>query len=310
MHNDNDEDIYLFVLRETNSNIVKESLWAKAYALSEGIENKIKPIYIRLRVDYLKHMLDQRNITYSDITKTSIDETLIKKLIFNKTCDDTWIKRLWEWADINNISDLKWEKDTQYIDGGYWTGIPRDKQILIELTSLNLNRNDLERLPIELENLINLKVFSCRNNSLVEIPAFIYDLPHLQIIDFRSNKLVKIEEKLGNLTQLRVINFSSNLLSELPKSIGNILNLEKLFLGSNKLTTIPSSIGNLKELIVLKADSNNITILPEEITNLVNLKLYSLYNNPQYTTPSNYKKWINLLTKQNCQLELLDLPGF
>ena len=82
--------------------------------------------------------------------------------------DDSWIVRLWEWADYNNISDYKYVKN-DYIDDeeeGYFVGLPRNKDDLLNLTELDLYSAQLTELPKEIGNLINLTKLNFYNNKL------------------------------------------------------------------------------------------------------------------------------------------------
>ena len=55
---ENDENIYLYVMKELDGDIKNEALWIKAYALSNGDEKQIKPKYIQFRVEELKKILE------------------------------------------------------------------------------------------------------------------------------------------------------------------------------------------------------------------------------------------------------------
>ena len=49
-----EEKLYQEVLRELNENIIRDGLWAKALADSDGSEEKAKSKYIKLRVQSMK----------------------------------------------------------------------------------------------------------------------------------------------------------------------------------------------------------------------------------------------------------------
>lgn len=88
----------------------------------------------------------------------NITNSLLKKE--NKLQNDDWIYKLWKWADENNIPDLEWvEEELQYETNiwglewteedlqannnicysGYWKGIPRDRENLLNLVNFENN---------------------------------------------------------------------------------------------------------------------------------------------------------------------------
>jgi len=56
-----DEAIYAAALSEIQSGSVRPGVWAKAFADSEGDENKCKALYIRLRVQHEKDRIQQQH---------------------------------------------------------------------------------------------------------------------------------------------------------------------------------------------------------------------------------------------------------
>ena len=69
--------------------------------------------------------------------------------------DKDWMKKLFDWANENNIPD---------------TVIPRDKEELIALDHLELSKKNLTKLPKEIGNLINLTYIDFDDNNLSEVP--------------------------------------------------------------------------------------------------------------------------------------------
>ena len=51
---DRDEHIYAYIMEELENGIKDEALWIKAYAISEGVEERIKPLYMQYRVNFIK----------------------------------------------------------------------------------------------------------------------------------------------------------------------------------------------------------------------------------------------------------------
>lgn len=95
--------------------------------------------------------------------------------------DETWMERLWEWADDNDISDEV---------------LPRDRDSLVNLTMLHPDGNQLTEVPKEIGNLVNLTGLYLGDNQLTEVP-----------------------KEIGNLTNLTTLNLDNNQLTELPEGI-------------------------------------------------------------------------------------------
>jgi len=107
--------------------------------------------------------------------------------------DDSWIDRLWKWADENEISDLEYGK-------GYhreWRGFPRDKEKLLKLKELNLTGNSLKELAKEIVNLTNLTTLSLSINHFTELPNEIINLTNLTELNlkYNSNLILTKEQK-------------------------------------------------------------------------------------------------------------------
>jgi len=78
--------------------------------------------------------------------------------------DESWMERLWQWADDNDINDATF---------------PRNREGLVNLTELNLFDNRLSELPKEVGNLVNLTNLFLRDNQLTELPKEIGSLINL-----------------------------------------------------------------------------------------------------------------------------------
>jgi len=122
--------------------------------------------------------------------------------------DDSWIERLWEWADENEIGDLMWVED--YINGERLKGLSRDKEKLLSLEELTLSSYKLENILKE-----------------------IFNLNSLTYVNLEFNQLVKLPQEIGSLINLISLNLHNNLLEELPKEIVNLSNLKMLDLTGN-----------------------------------------------------------------------------
>uniref|UniRef100_A0A671V0N0 Leucine rich repeat containing 69 n=1 Tax=Sparus aurata TaxID=8175 RepID=A0A671V0N0_SPAAU len=110
---------------------------------------------------------------------------------------------------------------------------------LHNLVVLNLNHNQIQRLPPEIRSLHGLQHLSLLDNQLEEVPA-----------------------ELGQLTSLTELNLTSNNLSGLPQQLYQCEELTKLYLARNKLTSLPEGIWALRKLQVLDVAGNKLFMFP------------------------------------------------
>jgi Leucine-rich repeat (LRR) protein len=174
-----------------------------------------------------------------------------------------------EWAEENNVSEYK---------------IPRDKEKLTNLTSLDLSSNKLTELPESIGRLTNLTSLSLLLNQLTEFPEWIGKLTNLTELNLSYNQLTALPESIGKLTNLTGLYLGDNQLTEFPEWIGKLTNLNWLNLGDNQLTVLPESIGKLTNLNWLNLSGNQLTALPESIGKLTNLTELELCDNQLTTT--------------------------
>lgn len=105
---------------------------------------------------------------------------------------------------------------------------------------LNLTKNQLENLPVEIGKLVNLKILFLNRNELQCLPPAI-----------------------GRLIGLLWLSLDHNQLQSLPAEIGQLMKLQKLSITNNRLFTLPSEIGQLQDLDQLFIEENRFQFLPE-----------------------------------------------
>lgn len=80
----NDEILYEYVMNEIEDNYKVKGLWAKAYANSNGDDNKVEPLYMQLRVQAIKDKFTALEIAYDELSRKQLFE-LIKNGLKNSS---------------------------------------------------------------------------------------------------------------------------------------------------------------------------------------------------------------------------------
>ena len=111
--------------------------------------------------------------------------------------DELWIYRLYAWADKNDIGDLIWIESL-----GEYVGLPRSKNKLLNLTTLNLDQNQLTELPPEIGQLTSLTKLHLSFNQLTELPPEIGQLTNLTRLHLAKNQFTELPEEILNLPSL------------------------------------------------------------------------------------------------------------
>jgi len=220
--------------------------------------------------------------------------------------DYSWIDRLWNWADENNMPDWEAIEDESHPDGGFMNGLPRNKVKLLNFTELNLIHKQLKELPEEIEKLTHLKELNLYNNQFLKLPKEILKLYNLTGLYLWNNQLTELPKEIGRLTNLMVLGLRDNKLKEIPKELTDITNLTELYLGHNRLIKLPQEIGNLTNLTELLLRDNQLTELPNKIVNLTNLERLHLEKNSNLILTQEQKDWIENLQLQGCDVSIDD----
>eukprot|EP00752_Nemacystus_decipiens_P006856 g6158.t1 len=176
------------------------------------------------------------------------------------------------------------------------------------LKHLNLGRNQLKSLPLELGKVGTLETLWADDNAITDFPRSVLQLKRLQELRLSGNRLAEVPEEIAALSELRVLALDNNEiktvpphigklsrlrslllrqneLDELPDEVGDLLDLRTLGISSNKLASIPATLGQLALLEFLFANGNRLHSLPAELTGLMNLKKANLANNSIFSLP-------------------------
>jgi Leucine-rich repeat (LRR) protein len=130
---------------------------------------------------------------------------------------------------------------------------------------LNLDRNELHNLPVELCVLDELEVLSVEHNLLTTVTPTLMQLSRLQVLAVGNNKI-----------------------QSLPQSLKKLIQLEELLLETNSLTSVPIMLPSLISLTDLRFDNNRVASLPPEMANLQMLQILSFQNNVVDSIPPSF----------------------
>lgn len=129
---------------------------------------------------------------------------------------------------------------------------------LTNLTKLNLNGNNLNKLPPMIKNLSKLKSINLCCNKFTEFPVEIYNLTNLRKLSLNFNYIKLVPDGMIDLTQLRELQLSNNKLKQISDEIGSMNKLKILVLNSNQLTGLPvTCINRWDQLQMINVKSNH-----------------------------------------------------
>jgi hypothetical protein len=184
--------------------------------------------------------------------------------------EDLWIDELFRWADDNNVPELQYiENDTLWDNGersieGFWVGLPRDREVLLNLEDLDLSWHSCSEIPKQIKYLKNLKRFSFSKSRDGRQPPFMKNSDGLDAIE-------EIPDWIAELENLEVLDLSNNQIRYVPKAIGKLKNLKKLYLHRNMIMFVDPELASLCKLEVLWIWWNSFSLLDDCIDNLKEL---------------------------------------
>ncbi|KAK7899111.1 hypothetical protein WMY93_019964 [Mugilogobius chulae] len=146
---------------------------------------------------------------------------------------------------------------------------------LEQLRKLYLYSNHISTVSSEvMGSLKNLCILNLNHNDIQKLPSEIKSLTKLQCLSLAHNKLENIPAELGHLNELTEVNFTNNCLTELPQEIYHCKLLTKLYLARNQLDSLPEGIRSLTKLQVLDVAGNMLSMFPVEFHQLHLKELY------------------------------------
>ncbi|XP_042191142.1 volume-regulated anion channel subunit LRRC8D-like isoform X1 [Callorhinchus milii] len=183
------------------------------------------------------------------------------------------------------------------------------------LTSLVIHNDGTKLLVLNsLKKMINLTELELQNSELDRIPHAIFSLTNLQELDLKSNNIRTIEEVISfqHLKRLTCLKLWHNNIITIPSSISLVKNLEMLYLSQNKLESLPLALFNLQKLRYLDVSHNGISTIPSEIMSLQNLQYFAITGNRVEVLPKHIFKCTKLRSLnmgQNCITSISEKIG-
>ena len=218
----------------------------------------------------------------------------------------------------NKVAKLKeWDKATQFEENGFaivqrfnevclldtmgrvYVLANKVEDLKANVTALNLNKQELTKVPEAIFQHTQLKVLLLNDNKLTALPAEIGALQNLERLELNSNQITTLPKELGQLQALERLDCSSNKLAALPAEVAALPRLTYLYCYFNALKTLPADIGKASSLSFLDCSYNQITALPASFGSLQNLQMLNCNNNQLTALPTEMDK-LTRLRKIHC----------
>jgi len=143
-------------------------------------------------------------------------------------------------AQLLSLEELK--------DAYEYKSIEEAKKEPEKVIRLELKRQDLDSLPLDILEFKNLQYLSLRKNQLKNFPSELSVLKHLQVLDLSKNELPSIPEEISSFNNLKHLILNNNELTALPPEIGKLSKLQYLDLWANPMRDFPKELGQLRSL--------------------------------------------------------------
>ncbi|XP_044187906.1 volume-regulated anion channel subunit LRRC8D [Thunnus albacares] len=188
----------------------------------------------------------------------------------------TGLKRMFDLTELQ-LQDCQLER------------LPSALLALTNLRTLDLQHNNLRTLE-ELLSLAHLRRLSCLRlayNRVLALPASVGVLRGLELLDLSNNQIQNLTPALFTLRRLRRLLLAGNLLEELPAEVKALQLLTELDLSGNRLESLPPELfSSCSELRILNVAHNSLSSLPRGIAALSQLCKLDLRSNSLEELPA------------------------
>lgn len=189
----------------------------------------------------------------------------------------------------SNLADIATHLQKLYIhnDGTHLLVLNNLKK-LVNLTELELQYCELERIPHAVFSLMSLQEIDLKGNSIQTIEEIVsfQHLKRLTSIKLWHNKIAVIPASIAYVKNLERLNLSNNKLEAFPNAVLNCVKLRHLELNHNQIESIPLEVGTLQNLQHLSLTNNRLKELPAELSNCSRLRMLLLSGNQLKDVPA------------------------
>ncbi|KAK8482178.1 hypothetical protein V6N11_024314 [Hibiscus sabdariffa] len=168
------------------------------------------------------------------------------------------------------------------LEGMGLSAVPSEAWESGEILKLNLAKNSIQELPVELSSCLSLQTLILSRNNIKDWPvAILKSLPNLSCLKLDNNPLRQIpSDGFQAIPMLQILDISGNA-GSLPENpaFSNLQHLKELYLRRMQLREVPSEIMSLPQLQILGLSQNSLQSIPEGLKNLTSLTELDLSDN-------------------------------
>jgi Leucine-rich repeat (LRR) protein len=261
---------------------IRHALQTRATQIDlRGFKLKTVPVSLRsldwsVEVNLSNNNLSDLPAWLAELDISSLDVSI------NKLCKiPEWVRK------CENLQDLTWNTNKLEVVPD-WIGelgnltslslasnelrsLPESLSHLTNLQSLNLFNNHITYFG-RLDGLGFLRVLQISKNEIVDLPIEIQNLRALNDLTVSGNRLNSIPEWISECRRLKRLNLSDNSITDLPKSMAQLSLLRELHLYKNGFERVPIVLPELVGLTWLSLHGNSLSIVPDDLGALINLK--------------------------------------
>ena len=113
---------------------------------------------------------------------------------------------------------------------------------------IDLSKNRLTTLPIELKKFPSIKTLNLDKNKLDSLPSWFNEFQNLEKLTASKNRFETFPNVILELTNLKTLKLGENNIDGIPLDIDRLENLESLWLWSNLIREFPASLSDIESL--------------------------------------------------------------